>query len=127
MENKVLPYDIFEVIYQSQLEDSNFQCIVCGVEDSVVGFINLRYEYQLHHAERIAEILELVVAPEYRRQNIGKQLIAAACQEAENQNCSQIEVACNQSRKDSHRFYEREGLRNSHYKFSKRLAAENSK
>lgn len=70
--NKALPYDQFFSIYQSQLEDPNYQCIVCDVEGAVVGFINLRYEYQLHLAERIVEVLELVVAPEQRRHNMGK-------------------------------------------------------
>ncbi len=121
MESRVLPYDRFFDIYQSQLEDPNYQCIVFDSEGSIVGFINLRYEYQLHHVERIAEVLELVVAPEQRRQNIGKNILAEACGAARDRGCSQIEVACNQIRKDSHRFYEREGLINSHYKFSKRL------
>jgi len=121
MESAALPFDRFSEIYRGQLEDDRYQCLVCEVEGSVAGFINLRYEDQLHHAERIAEVLELVVAPERRRQGVGKRLLAAACREAKRRGCPQIEVACNQSRKDSHRFYEREGLRNSHYKFSKRL------
>lgn len=35
--------------------------------------------------------------------------------------CIQIEVACNQLRKDTHRFYLREGMHNFHYKFSLNL------
>ena len=125
MENSVLPYERFAEIYRRQLADDNYRCIICDIENSVAGFINLRYEDQLHHAGRIAEILELVVAPGRRRQGIGKGLVAEACAEARSGGCAQIEVACNQSRKDSHRFYEREGLRNTHFKFSKRLVGEN--
>jgi PhnO protein len=122
MENRALPYDRFFDIFRSQVEDPNYQCIVFETDGAIVGFINLRYEYQLHHAERIAEVLELVVAPERRRQNIGKHLLAEAIEAARERDCSQIEVACNQVRKDSHRFYQREGLKNTHFKFSKRLA-----
>jgi len=39
-----------------------------------------------------------------------------------NNGCSQIEVACNQLRKDTHQFYAREGMHNFHFKFSKQLA-----
>jgi len=123
MENKALPYDRFAAIYQSQLRDGRCQCLVCELDGAVAGFINLRCEEQLHHAERIAEILELVVEPGRRRQGVGKGLLAEACRAARRRGCPQIEVACNQVRKDSHRFYQREGLQNTHYKFSMRLDA----
>ena len=38
------------------------------------------------------------------------------------QGCVQIELACNTLRTDAHRFYEREGFKRYHYKFSKPLA-----
>ena len=44
-----------------------------------------------------------------------------ACQIAKDFGCMQIEVACNQLRKDTHRFYLREGMHNFHFKFSKSL------
>ena len=40
---------------------------------------------------------------------------------AKEHGCSQIEVACNQLREDTHQFYLREGMHNFHYKFSKSL------
>ena len=88
----------------------------------VRGMMNLRFEYQLHHAARIAEIMEFVVAPQCRNKGLGKLILNEACEIAKDHDCIQIEVACNQLRKDTHRFYEREGMKNYHYKFSRSLA-----
>ena len=88
----------------------------------VRGMMNLRFEYQLHHAARIAEIMEFVVTPQCRNKGLGKLILNEACEIAKDHDCIQIEVACNQLRKDTHRFYEREGMKNYHYKFSRPLA-----
>lgn len=69
----------------------------------------------------IAEVLELAVASAHRRKEIGKELLARASQFAKETGCLQIELTCNHIRKDAHRFYLREGMRNSHFKFSKVL------
>ncbi len=121
MENKELPYDRFEEIYNQQINESNYYCLVCEQDDKVIGMLNLRFEEQLHHSERIAEILELAVSDAYRSRGIGKELLDLSCQIAKDNDCSQIELACNQLRKDAHRFYTREGMNNFHFKFSKRL------
>lgn len=88
------------------------------------GMLNLRFEYQLHHAACIAEIMELVVAAQCRNKGIGKLMLNEACRIAKENGCIQIEVACNQLRKDTHRFYAREGMKNYHYKFSKPLVGD---
>lgn len=125
MEHKSLPYPQFAAIYQAQLEDPRYDCLVWEQVGGVVGVLNLRYEEQLHHAERVAEILEFAIAPDFRNQGLGKRLLAAACAAASEHGCSQIEAACNQLRQDTHRFYIREGMHNFHFKFSKRLDGEN--
>lgn len=121
MEATSLPYPRFQEIFQKQLNDMRYECIVCEGNEAVIGVLNLRYEEQLHHAEKIAEIMEFVVASGYRKKGIGKKMFAYACEQAIKNGCIQIEVASNQIRKDAHRFYMREGMQNSHYKFSKRL------
>lgn len=125
MENTELPYDRFCEIYRDQLTDGHYYCLVCEQDDVVVSALNLRFELQLHHTERIAEILEFAVAPTCRNKGIGKEMLARSCQIAEDNGCSQIEVDCNQLREDTHRFYMREGMQNFHYKFSKRLLGDN--
>ena len=102
MEAQTLPYETFEEIYSRQLENDCYICLVYEINGEVIGCINLRMEYQLHHAGRICEIMELAV-----RYN-----------EAKAQGCLQIEVCCNQLRLRTHRFYEVCGMHNFHYKFS---------
>ncbi|AYD39443.1 GNAT family N-acetyltransferase [Clostridium fermenticellae] len=121
MENKKLPYDKFEKIYHNQNNDDHYYCLVCKQDGMVIGVLNMRFEEQLHHAERIAEILEFAVDTTHRNMGIGKEMISKSCKIAKDKGCSQIEVACNQLRKDTHRFYIREGMHNFHFKFSTQL------
>ncbi len=125
MENKELPYDKFEKIYNNQINDSHYYCLVCEQDSMVIGALNMQFEEQLHHAERIAEILEFAVDTTCRNMGIGKEMISQSCQIAKDNGCSQIEVACNKLRKDTHRFYIREGMHNFHFKFSKQLIGDN--
>ena len=121
MENTVLPYDDFAEILRKQLNDEKYYCLLYDMDEKVIGILNLRFEDQLHHADRIAEILELAVDKDYRNNGIGKSLLSQACRIAKQNGCVQIEVDCNQIRHDTHRFYSREGMQNSHYKFTKVL------
>ncbi len=121
MEAKSLPYDAFETIFFRQLEDAHYECILGEAAGETVSVLNLRYEEQLHHAGRIAEILEFVVKDGFRDKGLGRELLEHACSRAREQGCGQIEVACNQLRKDTHRFYLREGMKNYHFKFSRDL------
>jgi len=124
MENKQLPYDVFEKIYEKQLQQENMYCLIDEEDGMVRAMLNLRMEEQLHHCEKIAEIMEFVVDASCRNEKVGQKVLAEAKRVALEKGCSQIEVACNQLRKDTHRFYEREGMHNFHYKFSCRLAGE---
>lgn len=121
MENKKLSYEGFYAIFEEQTNDRHYYCLVCEHDDAVIGVLNMRFEFQLHHTEKIAEILEFAVADTCRNKGVGKEMFTRSCQIAENNGCSQIEVACNQLRKDTHRFYIREKMNNFHFKFSKRL------
>ncbi|MDW2796898.1 GNAT family N-acetyltransferase [Clostridium boliviensis] len=121
LENRELPYERFCTIYRKQLSDCNYYCLVCEQDDIVIGVLNIRFESQLHHAEHIAEILEFAVSNTCRSKGIGKELFSQSCEIAKDNGCSHIEVACNQIRKNTHRFYMREGMHNLHFKFSKRL------
>jgi len=122
MEQKQLSFDRFSAIYQKQISDKNFYCLVCERENHVIGVLNLRFEEQLHHSEYIAEIMEFAVDSTCRNQGIGKEMFAKACELAKDFGCAQIEAACNQLRVNTHRFYLREGMHNFHFKFSKSLA-----
>lgn len=121
MEGEQLPFAVFSEIYREQMDSERYVCFVCEEGGVIVGVLNLRFERQLHHAALIAEVLELAVASAHRRKGIGKELLARASQLAKEAGCLQIELTCNHIRKDAHRFYLREGMKNSHFKFSKVL------
>ena len=121
MECRQLPYDSFAAIYREQLSHVHYYCLVCECDNTLIGVLNLRFERQLHHAECIAEIMEFSIHSAYRKQGIGREMFERACQLSRDFGCTQIEVACNQLRMDTHRFYLREGMHNYHFKFSKSL------
>lgn len=118
LEQTALPPEPFAAIYQEQLAAPGFCCLVWEDGGAVTGVLNLRMERQLHHAARIAEVLELVVAPSCRGQGIGKALLARACETARAEGCVQLELSTNCLRTGAHRFYEREGMRCFHKKFT---------
>ena len=121
MENGLLSYHSFKKIYSAQLSNIQYYCLVFEHEKRVIGVLNLRFEEQLHHAGSIAEIMEFAVESNFRNMGIGKSMLEEACRIAKERGCLQIEVACNQLREKTHRFYFREGMHNFHYKFSKSL------
>lgn len=121
MEETELPYKPFRCMYLKQVTNPRYECLVYERAGKVLGMINIRYENQLHHAACVAEIMECAVDKSVRSEGIGKLLIEQACLHARNSGCIQIEVACNQLREKAHKFYEREGMNNYHYKFSKPL------
>lgn len=125
LEGKALPLGAFSAIYRRQIADGRYCCLVCEDGGALLAVLNLRFEGQLHHAGRIAEVLEFVVDPACRSRGIGKAMFAHACRLAQENGCGQIELATNQLRTGAHRFYQREGMNNFHFKFSKQLDGEN--
>ncbi|WP_419766836.1 GNAT family N-acetyltransferase [Arcobacter sp.] len=118
MESTQLDYKKFEQIFIRYLENENFYSIVAEEDDLTIACLNLRIEYQLHHVEKIAEIMELAVKKGYRSKGVGKELLDKARKISKDNNCLQMEVCCNQIREKAHMFYQREGMKNSHFKFT---------
>lgn len=121
MEKEMLPRAAFNDIFLMQLVDGCYRCLVDEEDGKVAGFVNLRFERQLHHAAMVAEIMELVVADGMRGAGRGSRLIEAACNAARAAGAMQIEVDCNQRRTRAHVFYGRKGFTNTHYKFVREL------
>ncbi|MBE5955707.1 MAG: GNAT family N-acetyltransferase [Lachnospiraceae bacterium] len=121
LEEQELPFRKFSEIYCDQINSTRYYCLLAEIDNEILAVLNLRFEEQLHHSECIAEIMEFTVDSSYRNQGIGTQMLNRAAQIAESYGCAQIELTCNQRRTNAHRFYMRNGMNNSHYKFSKRL------
>ena len=123
LEEKVLDYNSFQIIFEQYIESESYLSILAIENSSVIGCINIRFEYQLHHAAGIAEIMELVVARNARSTGIGTRLFAEAEKLAKERGCVQLEVCCNQIRIRSHNFYEKQKMQNSHFKYTKTLTS----
>jgi PhnO protein len=121
LEGVPLDYDKFECIFIQYLKEDKYHFIVEEDNGIVRGCLNLRIEYQLHHVRKIAEIMELTVKSENRSQGIGSKLLEKAIEIAKQEECFQLEVCCNMVRVNAHRFYEREEMKKSHYKFCMKL------
>lgn len=121
LEGVVLDRDAVSRIYAEVMENAASRVLVAERDGHVAGMLHLRFEAQLHHAARVAEIMELCVGESCRSQGVGAELVAKAQRIAEEAGASLIEVACNIKRGGAHRFYERQGLARTHYKFTRPL------
>lgn len=121
LENNKLDYEKFEKVFNINLQDDRIYYLVYEKDNTAIGFLSLHIDYQLHHIGKIAEIMELVTKEEYRGLKIGKNLFQKSCEIAKENDCIQIELATNKLREKAHKFYEKEGMKNFHYKFSMNL------
>ena len=71
LEDSTLPFTRFSDIYREHLRDRRYFCLVWEEGGEVMGVLNLRFEKQLHRAEKVAEILEFVVQAACRSRGIG--------------------------------------------------------
>ena len=118
LEETVFDERDFTAAFNAQLLDPHWHCFVCEAGGKIAALLNMRIDYQIHHAAKVAEILELVVEENCRGQSIGRELFAHACEFAREEGCVQIELCSSMRRTDAHRFYEREGMRKDHFNFT---------
>lgn len=117
LKNKEFDYAKFETAFTSKIEDEKNYYIIGIEESNVIGFLSLVIDYQLHHAEKVATIEELIVSSKYRSNGIGKKLLENAIDYAKNNNCEVIELTSGFSRERAHKFYEKNGFTKGSYKF----------
>ena len=73
--------------------------------------------YQLHHADKVDTVEELVINPKFQGKKYGTSLLNYAIELAKNEKCNVIELTSNFSREEAHKFYEKNGFIKSSYKF----------
>ncbi len=117
LEGQKLDRENYSNIYDANLLNPYIFYIVYEKDGHVMGFISVHVQKLLHHTANIAEIQEFIVDEAFRGQGIGKCLFQKAKEIALENACTQLEVCCNQIRRSSHKFYESQGMNNSHYKF----------
>ena len=123
LEETELDHDAFAAVFANQQADGRHVTLVwsedtTGADAAIQALMNMRIELQLHHAAKVAEVQELVVDPSLRGRGVGKELFAAARDAARQAGCVRIELVTNQRRHGAHRFYEREGMHQTHYGYT---------
>lgn len=121
LEETSFPQEMFAWGFYTMLSSASHLLLVAEEEGQIVGLLHLRMEFQLHHCGTVAEIMELIVSREVRSKGIGAALLKAAREQAIQHHCIQFEVTSNQKRKQAHRFYQREGLGQTHIKLTEAL------
>jgi PhnO protein len=111
----------FKNAFNSKLKDDKNYYILCVEDKQIVGFLSLYIDYQLHHAQKVATIEELVVNNKKRSGGIGKALVDAAIKQAKEKECEIIELTSGFDRDRAHQFYDKNGFEKSSYKFIKNL------
>ena len=99
------------------LRDRSHRTLIATAGRATVGFINVGYRFQLHHAGVVGTIDELVVAERHRSAGVGARLVVAALAEARRRGAVVLEVSSNLRRRRAHAFYERCGFARTSLKF----------
>lgn len=122
LEETQLPHEAFAEIFASLLQNTEHCILVCdGADGRLSAVAHLRMEPQLHHAARVAELLELCVDTPARGQGLGEELLCAARRCAAEAGCVQLELVSNCRRTRAHHFYEKQGMKRSHVGFTEEL------
>lgn len=117
LEETNIDSECFTDIFDANLSSPFVFYFVYEKEEVILGFISIHVQKLLHHTAHIAEIQEFIVDKTKRNQGIGKLLFQKAKEVGIANGCKQLEVCCNQRRISSHKFYQSQGMTNSHYKF----------
>lgn len=118
LEGKSFDQDPFFNMLNSCMEDIGLHFLLAVRDKEILGLLSLRIEYQLHHAGKIAEIMEFFIQKKFRSRGIGKILFEKAKELSVSEQCIQLEVCSNFSRSMAHQFYRNRGMKCVHYKFT---------
>lgn len=112
-----LDFKKFENAFNYNLNKENVYYYLLKENDQTIGFISIIINYQLHHADKVATVEELVINPKFQGKKYGTSLLNYAIELAKNEKCNVIELTSNFSREEAHKFYEKNGFIKSSYKF----------
>jgi len=120
LENKNLNKNDFSQIYRDNINNDNiFYLIAVEASDisDIIGFASLHIQKLLHHCGKVGEIQEIIIAKNQQGSGVGTALFNRIKEIAVINNCTLLEVCCNKIREKSHKFYLKQGMAQSHYKF----------
>jgi PhnO protein len=115
-------YSVFDKYYTGNLSDKdNIYLVAVDNAGNIIGYVSCHGQILLHHLSKVFEIQELFVDKEYRNQKVRQLLIQTLEDVLKKNNYNFLEVATNVKRLDTHRFYNKCGFKQTHYKFTKKL------
>ncbi|CCH55641.1 PhnO protein [Fibrisoma limi BUZ 3] len=123
LEDTTLNPTAFRAIFRHNLTNPLIHYLVADLNNKVIGFVSCHVQYLLHHTGKVGEIQELYVRPEFRGQRIGKQLMAAVDDLAQQHGFINLEVTTNQHRTATVQFYEQLAFHPTHCKLVKSLSS----
>lgn len=121
LEEEAFDFDQFNAIYHRNLLNPDCHYFLAFDQQQCVGYASVHAQWLLHHCGKVGEIQEMFVIPAYRSKGVGRLLIEQLMEVAQQENFEILEVTANKKRLDTHRFYERQGLEQTHFKFVKKM------
>ncbi|WP_119793273.1 GNAT family N-acetyltransferase [Flavobacterium anhuiense] len=118
LENEVLDFEVFEMIFNENISSPKNLYIIAENETEGLGFISFHTQNLLHHCGLVGEIQEFFIHQKYRGQGVGRLLINEILNFAEQNNLKSIEVTTNKKRVENVAIYENLGFTLSHNKFT---------
>ena len=114
-------FDAFSSKFRSNLVNPLIVYLVAEADGAVCSFGSLQFSSPLHHIGPVAEIVELVVEESCRGAGIGAAMVEEMAARARERGCECLELSTNRMRERAHRFYERQGFRFTHLRFTMAL------
>lgn len=99
---------------------SNFT-YVAEINSKIIGFASFSIRDVIRYPKPIAELDELFVSGDYRKQGIGRDLMKTVEHKAEGLKCQRLFIESQYKHKLAHKFYESLGYKNYGYHFIKDL------
>ena len=117
LEGMSLDKEGFHEAYRDYMKDDKMHCLVAEMDKEVAGVLNLRISTMLCRCGQNWGNRRAGSENGMRSQGIGHGLFQEAYHIAREAGCVRFEVSTNRTRLGAHRFYEREGMERSHYRF----------
>jgi len=111
----------FSKAYVENLNNESVFYVVAVKNKEIIGFSSVHIQNLLHHLGKVAEVQELIIAKNHQGIGVGGLLFEKMQEIAIFNGCLEFEVSCNLKRERSHKFYLKQGMKKSHYKFTKAI------